>query len=143
MYEIEMYLQTRDLPEENKQAHKVQTQAAHFTLIGDNLYRQLFGDPYLRCLNDTEARYVLVELHENVCGNHIGERTLAHRAHSQGYHWPTMKQNVENYVKKCDRCQRHAPILHMPSEVLNPVMSPWPFALWGMDIVGPLPIAAA
>ena len=30
----------------------------------------------------------------------------------------------------------------MPSEVLNPITSPWPFALWGMDIVGPLPIAA-
>ena len=31
----------------------------------------------------------------------------------------------------------------MPSEVLNPVMSPWPFTLWGMDIVSPLPIASA
>ncbi|KAL6315364.1 hypothetical protein AAG906_000472 [Vitis piasezkii] len=30
-------------------------------------------------------------------------RTLAHHAHSQGYYWPTMKQDVEGYVKKCDR----------------------------------------
>ena len=29
----------------------------------------------------------------------------------------------------------------MPSEVLNPIMSPWSFVLWGMDIVGLLPIA--
>ena len=53
-----------------------------------------------------------------------------------------MKQNAENYVKMCDRCQRHAPIPRMPSEVLNLAMSPCPFALWGMDIVDPLPIAA-
>ena len=53
-----------------------------------------------------------------------------------------MKQDTENYVKKCDQCQWYAPIPCMPSEVLNPIMSPWSFALWGMDIVGLLPIAA-
>ena len=31
----------------------------------------------------------------------------------------------------------------MPSEVLNPVTSPWPFVLWEMDIVGPLPVIIA
>ena len=31
----------------------------------------------------------------------------------------------------------------MPSKVLNPVTSPWLFAQWGMDIVGPLPTVAA
>ena len=31
----------------------------------------------------------------------------------------------------------------MPSEVLNPVTSPWPFVLWKMDIVGPLLVVIA
>ena len=31
----------------------------------------------------------------------------------------------------------------MPFEVLKLVTSPWPFALWGMDIVGPLPDVVA
>ena len=52
-----------------------------------------------------------------------------------------MRQNVENYVKRCDRCQRYAPIPRMPSEVLNSIMSHSLFTLWGMDIVAPLPIA--
>ncbi|KAL6331609.1 hypothetical protein AAG906_011549 [Vitis piasezkii] len=86
MHEIEMYLRTGDPLEESKQAHKVRIQAARFTLIGDNLYRWFYGGPYLKCLNDTEAQYVSAELHEGVCGNHIGGRTLAHRAHSQGYY---------------------------------------------------------
>ena len=68
------------------------------------------------------------KLHEGVCGNHSEGRSLAHRAHSQGHYWPTMKKNVAAYVKKCDKCQRHAPIPHMPSETLNPIISPWPFA---------------
>ena len=66
-----------------------------------------------------------------------------HRAHSQGYYWPTMKKDAAAYVKKCDKCQRHAPIPHVPSETLNPISGPWPFAQWDMDIVGPLPAAAA
>ncbi|RVW45604.1 hypothetical protein CK203_091541 [Vitis vinifera] len=60
------------------------------------------------------------------------------RAHSQGYYWPTMRQDVEIYVRKCRQMPKtRAP--HMPAETLNSVTSPWPFAQWGMDIVGPLP----
>ncbi|WJZ87246.1 hypothetical protein VitviT2T_006642 [Vitis vinifera] len=99
--------------------------------------------PYLRCLNHSEALYVLAELHEGIRGNHSGGRSLAHRAHSQGYYWPTMKKDAAAYVKKCDKCQRHAPIPHVPSETLKPVSGPWPFAQWGMDIVGPLLAAPA
>lgn len=54
-----------------------------------------------------------------------------------------MKQDAENYINRCDQCQKYALIPRMPSEVLNPITSPWSFALWGMDIVGPLPITAA
>lgn len=31
----------------------------------------------------------------------------------------------------------------MPFEVFNPITSPWLFALWGMDIVSPPPVAVA
>ena len=117
-------------------------QVARFTLIGDCLYRRSFGGPYLRCLDSTEAQYVLAKLHEGICSNHTGGRSLAHNAHSQGYYWPTMKQDSKAYVKKCDRCQRHALIPRMPPEVLNPITNPWPFAQWEMDIVGPLLVAA-
>ncbi|RVW20503.1 Retrovirus-related Pol polyprotein from transposon 412 [Vitis vinifera] len=141
--DIRAYLQTGALPEDPKRAHKIRVQASRFTLIGGDLYRRSFGSPYLRCLIQPEIQYVLSELHEIVCGNHSGGRTLAHRAHSQGYYWSTMRQDAEIYVRKCDKCQKHVPIPHMPAETLNSVTSPWPFAQWGMDIVGPLPTAAA
>ena len=94
------YLRTGTLPKDPKQAHKIQVQATRFTLIGGHLYKRSFTGPYLRCLNHSEALYVLAELHEGVCGNHSGGRSLAHRAHSQGYYWPTMKKDVVAYVKK-------------------------------------------
>ena len=54
-----------------------------------------------------------------------------------------MKKDAVAYVKKYDKCQRHAPIPHMLSETLKPISSLWPFAQWDMDIVGPLLAAAA
>ena len=127
MLNIVKYLQTREVPGDKKQAHKLRIQAARFTLINDQLYKPSFGGPYLKCLSDPKAKYVLAELYEGVCGNHLGGRTLAHRAYTQGYYWPTMKQDVENYVKKCDRCQRHTPIPRVPLEVVNLVTNPWSF----------------
>ena len=44
-------------------------------------------------------------------------------------------------MKKCDQCQRFAPNIHQSGGVLNPLSSPWPFAQWGLDIVGPFPKA--
>ena len=140
---ITRYLRTGSLPDEPRQAHKILVQVARFTIIGKYLYKRSFTGPYLRCLGRSQALYVLAELHEGVCDNHSGGRSLAHRAHSQGYYWPTMKKDATTYVKKCDKFQRHALIPHVPSETLKPISSPWPFAQWGMDIVGPLPVAAA
>ncbi|RVW76241.1 hypothetical protein CK203_048946 [Vitis vinifera] len=54
-----------------------------------------------------------------------------------------MKKDAAAYVKRCDKCQRYAPIPHMPSTTLKSISGPWPFAQWGMDIVGPLPAAPA
>ena len=101
MHDIVEYLQMAKLPEEEKQAHKLRVQVA-FTLINDQLYRWSFGGSYLRCLSNPKAKYVLAKLYEGVCDNHLGKQTLAHRIHAQGYYWPTMKQDAEIYVKRCD-----------------------------------------
>ena len=95
------------------------------------------------CLTPKQGQYVLVELHEGICGNHLGGRTLAHRAHTQGYYWQHMKLDVADYVKKCDPCQRMSPILKSSAQDLVSISSPWPFAQWGIDIVGPLPTTLA
>nr|XP_016503242.1 PREDICTED: uncharacterized protein LOC107821318 [Nicotiana tabacum] len=47
-----------------------------------------------------------------------------------------MEEEAENFVAKCDKCQRYA-----PAELLHSVISPWPLMKWGMDIVVPLPQA--
>ena len=52
-----------------------------------------------------------------------------------------MQKEAQEYVNKCDQCQKFAPNIHQPGRVLNPLSSPWPFAQWVLDIVGPFPKA--
>ena len=52
-----------------------------------------------------------------------------------------MQKEAQEYVKKCDQCQRYAPNILQLGRVLNPMFNPWPFAQWGLDIVGPFPKA--
>ena len=140
---IIQYINTRELLNERDKAHKIQVQPTRFSLVNGQLFKQSLDGPYLKCLTIEQGQYVLAKLHEGICGNHPSGRTLAHRAHNQVYYWPTMRSNATDYVQKCDRCQRQAPILRSPSQDLISIMSPWPFAQWGIDIVGPLPTALA
>ena len=50
-----------------------------------------------------------------------------------------MQRESLEYVKKCDQYQRFAPSIHQLEGILNPLSSPWPFAQWGLNIVGPFP----
>ncbi|KAL6962731.1 hypothetical protein U1Q18_052479 [Sarracenia purpurea var. burkii] len=53
-----------------------------------------------------------------------------------------MAQDAKTFVAKCDKCQRFANIPRQPPAELTTLTAPWPFAQWGLDIVGPLPMAA-
>ena len=81
---ITLYLSTGQLPTERDKAHKLQIQAAKFSLIDGELFKRSLGGPYLKCLTPEQSQYMLAELHEGICGNHPGGITLAHRAHTQG-----------------------------------------------------------
>ena len=83
---IWIYIATGELPKDIGRAHKIQIQSARFSLVDGQLYKWSLGGPYLKCLTPEQGQYVLAELHEGICRNHPGERTLAHRAHTQGYY---------------------------------------------------------
>ena len=142
MDSIILFLREDTLPEEMIEADKVRRKATRFWLSeNQKLYKRSFSRPYLLCIHPEMTESLLEELHEGICRSHTGGRSLAHRAITQGYWWPNMQREAQEYVKKCNQCQRFAPSIHQPEGVLNPLSSLWPFAQWGLDIVGPFPIA--
>ena len=63
------------------------------------------------------------------------------RSQKQAFYWPTILQDSKDLVKKCDECQRFAPVSRQPSAEMTKIPSPWPFCQWGMHILGPFPKA--
>lgn len=135
------YLEFRIQPDNPIEARKLRMRATRYLMIEDELFRQSFSGPLLRCLGPAQAKLVLIKIHEGSCGAHVGGRSLAHKVITQGYYWPYLAREVEQYVRKFDKCQKHAPISNAPAEELNTLNANWVFVRWGMDIVGPLPAA--
>ncbi|KAM2532092.1 hypothetical protein PS1_000745 [Malus domestica] len=117
---IYRFLAHGTLPNDKVQAKHIRYKATCYLIINDQLYKRGFNLPYLKCLTPTEAEIVLREIHEGVCRDHAGSRSLAHKAFHQ------------------DKCQRYATISHSHPEPLIPIFSPWPFAQWGLDLIGPM-----
>ena len=129
------------MPNDAIEERKLAVRALRYSLIDGILYKRSYVVPYLRCLRPDEARLALEEVHEGICGQHLGGRALAHKITRLGFYWPEMMVDAKEYVKKYDRCQKHAPVVRQPPEILTSINSPIPFAMWGMDILGPFPMA--
>ena len=95
--------------------------------------------PYLKCVDEEEAKYILEEIHEGICRDHTDLRSLVNKVIGIGNFWPTMQVDAVEIVKKCDKCHRYGNVQRLPTKRLMMIASPWPFAQWEIDIVGPLP----
>ncbi|KAM2134918.1 hypothetical protein ACFXTH_003767 [Malus domestica] len=125
---IYRFLAHGTLPNEKVQAKQIRYKATRYLIINDQLYKRGFNLPYLRYLTPAEAETIIREIHEGVCGDHAGSRSLAHKAFRQGYYWPTLHQDAIRISRSCDKCQRYVTILHSSPEPLTPMISPWPLA---------------
>ena len=104
----------------------------------EKLYKRSLDDPYLLGVSPKDAFTILKQTHGGSCGSHSGGRSLAIRIKKLGYFWPTIADDSEQFTLKCDKCQRHAPMIHQPTQKLSTISSPYPFMKWSMDVVGPL-----
>ena len=61
--------------------------------------------PYLKCIHEEEAKYILEEIHGGICGDHASPRSLVNKVIRTGYFWPIMQGDTVEIVKKCDKYQ--------------------------------------
>ena len=76
MTSIISFLQDEHLPQDVEEARKVKKKVARFTILNDTLYKRGFSIPYLKCVNEEEAKYILEKIHEGVCGDHASPKSL-------------------------------------------------------------------
>ncbi|XP_019416369.1 PREDICTED: uncharacterized protein LOC109327656 [Lupinus angustifolius] len=83
------------------------------------------------------------EMHEGTFGTHANGNAIAKKIMRAGYSWLTMKTDCCNHVKKCHKCQIYADNINAPPNPLNVLTSPWPFSMWGMDVIRPIELKAS
>ncbi|XP_065007665.1 uncharacterized protein LOC103992979 [Musa acuminata AAA Group] len=130
------------LPDDEAAARRIRRMQAWYSEVNGRLYKRSFSQPLLRCLEPSEVKAVLAEVHEGICREHIAARTLAYKILRQGYYWPTMSQDARNYVQWCGPCQWHARTPRQSAVPLSPIDCAWPVAQWGLDLLGPFPRAS-
>ena len=79
MTPIISYLQNGHLSQNTEEAKKIKKRAARFTILNNALYKRGFSMPYLKCVDEEEARYILEEIHRGICGDHAGPRSLVNK----------------------------------------------------------------
>ncbi|XP_065633213.1 uncharacterized protein LOC136069064 [Quercus suber] len=109
MTPIISFLQDGHLPQDVEEAKKVKKRAFRFMILNDTLYKGGFSMPYLKCVNEEEAKYILEEIHERVCGDHTSSRSLV---------------DVRELVKKCNKCQRFGNVQRLLAKKLTTISSP-------------------
>ena len=59
-------------------------------------------------------------------------------AFRQGFYWPTAVADATKLVRSCEGCQYYARQTHLLALALQTIPITWPFAMWGLNMVGPL-----
>ncbi|GKB94279.1 reverse transcriptase domain-containing protein [Tanacetum coccineum] len=139
MTPIYEYLTEETLPAEKEKARAIQCKLGWYTVINGVLYKKSYLGPWLWCVGPLQENYVLREIHKGSYSMHAGTRSVVAKALRIGYYWPTMHADARKMIRECQDCQVYRPVSRNPQQKPTPIMSPWLFYKWGIDIAGPFP----
>jgi ribonuclease HI/transposase InsO family protein len=127
-----------ELPSDRSEAKRIARIAKFFTLVDDELYKRAASGILQRCVPIPQGRELLRDIHGGICGHHAAPRTLVGNAFRQGFYWPTTVADASEIVRTCEGCQFYTRKTNLSARVLQTIPVTWPFAVWVLDIVGPL-----
>jgi ribonuclease HI/transposase InsO family protein len=139
--ELKAFLVSSRLPEDEEDAKRIVRQASGYCVKDGDLYRCRPNGVALKCISTHQGQELLRDIHADECGHHASASTLAAKAYRSDFYWPSALRGVAEMVKRCEACQFHAKQIHQPAQELQTIPFTWPFAVWGLDILGPFPRA--
>ena len=129
-------------PNSNSQQRKdIRRRALPFTLIDETLYRRGHDGVLRRAITKEEAKIILLECHDGICGGHFAVDSTARKIITAGYFWPSMFKDCAKYCQSCPSCQAYGRRAFAHTE-MHPILPTGAFEKWGLDFVGPLPKTA-
>jgi transposase InsO family protein len=137
--ELKAFLVSSRLPEDKSEAERIVRQASGYCVKDGDLYRCHPNGVALKCISTHQGQELLRDIHAGECGHHASASTLTAKAYRSGFYWPSALWDAAEMVKRCEACQFHAKQIHQPVQELQTIPLTWPFAVWGLDILGPFP----
>jgi hypothetical protein len=130
------YIKNEEEPDDKATAERIARWSAHYTLIGEALYRRGTTGVLMKCISSITGRQLLDEIHAGQCGIHAASRTLVGKVFRSSFYWPTTKIDATELVQRCETCQFLSKQQHLPAQQLQTIPVTWPFACWGLDMIG-------
>ncbi|GKV46004.1 hypothetical protein SLEP1_g53027 [Rubroshorea leprosula] len=93
-----------------KASRKTKMQALNYVLLEGVLYRRGYDELPLRCLGPDEYCQIMSDVHNGIC-------------------------DCISYAKGCKAYQIHGPLQRVPASKLHPIVKPWPFRGWAIDLI--------
>ncbi|XP_048618623.1 uncharacterized protein LOC125589950 [Brassica napus] len=102
-----------------------------YILCRDQLYR--------RAVAEEEIDGILTHCHGSSYGGHFATFKTVAKVLQAGFWWPHMFKDTQDFVSRCDSCQRRGNITKRNEMPQNPILEVEVFDVWGIDFMGPFP----
>ena len=134
---IMAYILRQELPEDEVQARQIVRRSKAFTVIDGQLYKESVSSVLQRCISPEEGQLILEDIHSGTCGHHASSRAIVAKAFRAGFFWLQANEMAKAMVGRCEGCQFYSNKSHKSTSALKTIPLVWPFAVWGLDTVGP------
>jgi ribonuclease HI len=99
------YIKNEEELDDKNVVEHIARQSAHYTLIGETLYRRGATGVLRKCILSVTGKQMLDEIHAGQCGIIAASRTLVGKVFRSGFYWPTTKSDAAELVQRCEACQ--------------------------------------
>ncbi|XP_073313466.1 uncharacterized protein [Primulina huaijiensis] len=132
--------------EENNEADALAKMASSLAVVSNReilFFTRLIISTKKELLPMQKTSWTLIEFMAQ--GHLPDDRARAQKVRNQAFRfwWPTLNQDSSQMVRTCEGCQRQSNFPHSPAPPMRPIWASFPFDQWGMEIIGPIPMARA
>ena len=120
---------------DKRRIKQLENESKSFEVKYEILYKKGNNGKLLRVLKEDEIDTVIFMMHNHPTAGHFG-KDATHNKINTRFWWKGMYKDIEDYIKRCDSCQRRGN--KGGTGYLNPIKVGKPFERIGIDFVGPL-----
>ncbi|GKD34718.1 reverse transcriptase domain-containing protein [Tanacetum coccineum] len=92
-----------------------------------------------RCMAGSKTLEILAHCHSGPTGGHHSANVTTKKVYESGFYWPSVFKDANEYVRRCDACQRSGNISSRNEMPQNNIQVCEVFDVWGLDFMGPFP----